>query len=283
VVTSINNLSNEQCPLPNSDAAHAMKNVPYLELMGSLLYSSIITRIDIGYIVSRLCRYSCNPGRPHWEAGKRVLKYLISTKKDHLLYKASRSMPSGQFNETITVSAYCDSNFVGNKGSDKKTNTDEGKCTTGLIIMVNNNPVHWSSKKQTMVSLSSCEAELLALAACTKEVIWTRNLIEEIILTGASNTDFSSSSSACSMPPSLIYCDNSSAVQIIKNDQTSSRTKHASKEYHFVHDHHMRQDINVQWIATDKQLADILTKPTSKQIFHTLKQQLMEVKSNKIN
>ncbi len=184
-------------------------------------------------------------------------------------------------NNSITVSAYCDSDHAGNR---RPPMIDKGHSTSGFRIKINDCPVHWMSKKQKTVAQSSCESELLALAACTKEVIWMRNLLEELIANGKSNSNDNINNNINNkqliLPTSFIYCDNSTAVNIIKNDQTSTKTKHAAKEYYLVHDHVEKNDIKVEWISGEEQQADILTKIISKPAYIKFKSILMDTSIN---
>ena len=241
-------LSTEQCPKTNEDIEE-MKSKPYLQLIGSLLYASISTRIDISYIVAKLTRFNKNPGKIHWEAAKRVVRYLKGNIKSKLLFRGNNSS-----NELI-VSGYSDSDWAGD--------IDDKKSTTGYIIKLNNCPISWLSKKQEVVATSSCEAELLALATITKEIIWTRNFIDELTLN--KNLQIQSQ----------IWCDNQSTIQIAANDNTSGRTKHISIRYHFIKDYINDKSIQINWIGTNEQQADILTKPLAKVSFNNLKMLLM--------
>ena len=157
-------------------------------------------------------------------------------------------------NELI-VSGYSDSDWAGD--------IDDKKSTTGYIIKLNNCPISWLSKKQEVVATSSCEAELLALATITKEIIWTRNFIDELTLN--KNLQIQSQ----------IWCDNQSTIQIAANDNTSGRTKHISIRYHFIKDYINDKSIQINWIGTNEQQADILTKPLAKVSFNNLKMLLM--------
>ena len=255
-------LSKDQCP-NTIEEQNEMKIKPYLQLIGSLLYAAISTRIDISYIVARLSRYNSNPGQVHWSAAKRVVRYLKGNNQSKLFFKTNRNHK----NDELIVSGYSDSDWA--------ADTDDRKSTTGYIVKLNDCPISWLSKKQAIIAQSSAEAELLALATVTKEIIWTRNFIAELTLQTQLNY--------CSPIESKIWCDNQAAVQIASNDNTSGKTKHISIRYYFIRDHIKNNEIQLNWISTADQQADILTKPLSQVQFNKFKQLLMIGDSNKSN
>ena len=160
---------------------------------------------------------------------------------------AVRSKSSSPKKPALTVSAYADADW----GNDK---TDR-KSITGWIAMINGDPVSWASKKQKVVAQSTCEAELYAEAAAINETKWLSWLAPRTW------TD------AQPMSP-LIYGDNQSAQELSKNDVKSERTKHIDIKYHFIHDEVSSGRVQLQWIPTTEQLADILTKPLAR-VQHT--------------
>jgi hypothetical protein len=206
----------------------------YQEKVGTLLYAAISTRPDISYAVQKLTQQMQAPKLRHMHACDRVFRYLAGTRTQGLLFgRREGSSAAGP-----SVSAYADADWAGDK-------TDR-KSITGWIAKVNGDPVSWASKKQSVVSLSTCEAELYAEAAAVQELLWLRGLLKEI-----------------GQPvrgPSLLYGDNQSTVKVSENGVRSERTKHVDIKYHFVTDVLERGDVKLQWIPTGKQQADVLTK-----------------------
>ena len=123
----------------------------YSQLIGSLLYIANKSRPDISYAVSRLSRYTHNPSEIHWTALKRVFRYLRGTLDYALLYKG---FPS-------TVEGYSDANWI--------TDNVDIKSTTGYVFMLGGAAISWGSKKQTLISRSTMEAELIALDSTSVE------------------------------------------------------------------------------------------------------------------
>jgi hypothetical protein len=204
----------------------------YQEKVGTLLYAAISTRPDIAFAVNRLAQSMQAPTVAHAKACDRVFRYLAGTKSTGLLFGRNSDA------KELSVSAYADADW----GSD---HTDR-KSITGWVTMVNGDPVSWASKKQKVVSQSSCEAELYAEAAAINEIKWLRDLLSEIGL------------SAASVP--VVYGDNQSTQELSKNGVKSERTKHIDIKYHFVTDEVSSGKVRLQWIPTTQQLADILTK-----------------------
>ena len=113
----------------------------------------------------------------------------------------------------------------------------------------------WSSKKQHTVSISTAEAEYVSAASCCAQILWMKNQLADYDL------DYSK------IP---IMCDNTSAIAITHNPVQHSKTKHIDIRYHFIRDHVMKGDIEIYFIPTDDQLADIFTKPLDETRFKFL-------------
>lgn len=136
-------------------------DVPYQETIGSLLYLSQISRPDIAYAISLLSRYNNCYTMTHWNAVKRVLRYLKGTVNYRL-----------EFNSESAFDAYCDADW-GNKLNDRYS-------VTGSCIKVNGGLISWYSKRQKTVALSTTEAEYMALSFTVQEALWIKQLISEV-------------------------------------------------------------------------------------------------------
>ena len=107
----------------------------------------------------------------------------------------------------------------------------------------------WNSSKKKTVSLSSTEAEYIALANAAKEALWLKQLLNEL------NKDANQT---------LIYCDNKSTICLAKNPEMHSRTKHIDIRYHFFREKIKEQEFKVDHLDTNEMPADFLTKGLSK-------------------
>ena len=224
----------------------------YQELVGSLLYAAISTRPDIAYAVGRLTRHMQAPLQRHWKAAQRVLRYLAGSRQEGLWFGRMnrQSFNQGRYAE---VHAYSDSDW----GSDKS----DRKSVTGWIAYVNGDPVSWASKKQSTVAQSSCEAELYAASAATNELLWLRSLLSELGI--ASRT------------PSILRVDNQGAIEVAKHGVKSDRTKHVDIKYHHITDVIEKGLIKIEWVTTEEQQADIMTKALAVQTFSKLQDAIM--------
>lgn len=217
-----------------------MDKKPYRSLIGSLLYVATGTRPDIAFSVCQLSRHLEQPSEEHWKAAIRVLKYLKTTATKGICYQGNQ--------EKIQLSAYSDADWASNK--------DDRLSTSGIMIMISNYPVIFKSKLQGSVSLSTAEAEYVALTLCTQETPWTKNLLNEMKI----NINY----------PVVINEDNQSAIAIAKNNGYQSRAKHIDIRYHFVREQVKAKSIELKYIDTKLQLADFLTKPISTKQFELL-------------
>lgn len=218
-----------------------MESVPYRELIGSLSYAANCTRPDISYAVNRLAQFCSNPGKGHWEAAKRVLAYLAGTSGHGLLFSSGSS-------------------FIGYTDSDFGGDTDCRKSTTGFIFLLFGGAIAWGSKRQSCTTLSTTEAEYVAACETTKEAVWLRYLLDQIgVLPDG---------------PSAILCDNQSAIRLVHNPEHHQRTKHIAIRYHFIREKQEAGDINVRYINTKDQLADIFTKPLESSRFRSIRERI---------
>jgi hypothetical protein len=120
--------------------------------------------------------------------------------------------------------------------------------------------VTWSSKKQAIVALSSTEAEYVAQTHAAKELIWLRTIIGEL------NSPFEN--------PTTLHCDNQGAIALAKDNKFHARTKHIDIRYHFIREAVEDGSINMQYIPTNENIADIFTKPLAKAKFERFVQML---------
>lgn len=224
-------LTIEMCPVTLSEKQD-MANIPYREAVGGLLYLSQGTRPDIAYTVNMLSKYNHNPGRQHWEAVKRVMRYL-----------------KGTFQAKIKFSKDGSGSIVSYTDSDWASDEDDRRSCTGHVLVKQGGAISWSSKRQPTVALSSTEAEYMALSSCTQETLFFRQLEFEL--------DSSSSDST------RVYCDNKGAIDLSKSIGFNARTKHIDVRHHFLRKCIEDKQINVEHISTEEMLADFLTKPLS--------------------
>ncbi|KAH9743695.1 hypothetical protein KPL70_003390 [Citrus sinensis] len=222
-------LSKLQEPEEDHDLEH-MKSVPYSSAVGSIMYSMVCTRPDVAHSVGVVSRFMGNPGKEHWSAIKWLLRYLKGTANHGILYGGSES-------NSCQVSEFVDSDFA--------ADLDKRRSITGYVFILNGGAVSWKASLQSVVALSTTEAEYIALTEAVKEAKWLSGLVSEFGL---------KQESVC------IGCDSSSAIQLSKNPKYHERTKHIDVRLHFVRDEIANGIVNVIKVPTQTNPADILTK-----------------------
>ena len=114
-------------------------------------------------------------------------------------------------------------------------------------MYLDSTPISWKSVKQRTVARSSTEAEYKALVDGTAEILWIRSLLAELWISTSSMT--------------MLWCDNLGATFLSANPVFHARTKHVEVDYHFIRDRVAKREIQVRFISSKDQLADVLTKP----------------------
>lgn len=208
-----------------------MKNIPYRQAIGSLLFLTMITRPDISFSVNVLSRYCENPGKEHWSGVKRIFRYLKGTTEYGITY--------GRNSEKL----------IGFPDADWGSDIDERKSITGYIFTLYGGAITWCCKKQPTVALSTTEAEYMAVTACIQEHKWVKSFIDEIYPNLLSR--------------SKLYCDNKGTLCILKNNAHSSRTKHIDIKYRYICECIEKEEFELDYLSTNEMVADILTKATS--------------------
>ncbi|XP_019435951.1 PREDICTED: uncharacterized protein LOC109342419, partial [Lupinus angustifolius] len=191
-------LSMALCPQTESENEE-MSSVPYASAVGSLMYAMICTRPDIAQAVSVVSRYMASPGKVHWKAVKWIMRYLKGTMDIGLLYGKVKGVGS-------KVIGYVDSDYAGD--------LDKRRSLTGYVFTLCGCTVSWKATLQSIVALSTTEAEYIAVTEAVKEAIWEKGLIEEL---------------GIQLEETTIYCDSQSAIHLTKNPMYHERTKHIDK------------------------------------------------------
>jgi len=184
-----------------------------------------------------------NPSDEHFQALDRIWKYLVHTKDSKLVFRSEKSP---------VLTGFYDSDW----GGDYPTR----KSTTGYLFRLGNTAISWSSKLQSTVALSSCEAEYMALKEAVKELLWLQYMLKQL-----DKRDFSGK---------MLYTDSQSAIALAKNPKHHARTKHVDIQYHFVRESYQNGLVVLKYINTTDQLADSLTKAISPSKFTEFTQQI---------
>ncbi|KAI3678839.1 hypothetical protein L6452_38143 [Arctium lappa] len=199
----------------------------YRSMIGSLMYLTA-SRPDIMFPVYVCARFEVRPKQSHYQAVKRIFRYLKGQPRLGLWYPHDSS---------FDLLAYSDSDLGG-------ANLDR-KSTSGGCQLLGARLVSWQCKKQTTVSTSTTEAEYIAAASCCSQVLWIQNQMLDYGVTFLHTP---------------IFIDNSSAISIVNNPVKHSKTKHIEIRYHFIRDCNEKKLIQVVKVHTDNQFADLFTK-----------------------
>lgn len=210
----------------------------YRTIIGSLQYLSF-TRPDIAYSVNRLSQFMHCPTDEHWQAAKRVLRYLAGKISHGVMLRR---------NTPLSLQAFSDADWTGD--------SDDFVSTNAFILYLGSTPIAWSSKKQSGVARSSTEAEYRAVANTAAELKWRGSLLRELGIT-------------LTHPPA-VFCDNVGATYLSVNPVFHSLMKHLTLDFHFVRENVRSGSLRVTHVSTKDQLADALTKPLSRARFHDL-------------
>lgn len=210
----------------------------YRSLVGKLNFLTH-TRPDLSYSVQALSQHMQSPAVAHFDALIHTLGYLSATMGQGILLSGS---------DNLTLQAYSD--------SDWGACPDTRRSISGFVLLLGQSPISWKSKKQATVSRSSSEAEYRSMAYASSEVVWLVRLLEDLGIT--------------SLKPVTLHCDNMSALHIAQNPVFHERTKHLEIDCHFTREKVMEGLLQLTYLPTTSQLADIFTKILPSGQFHQL-------------
>lgn len=206
----------------------------YLEAIGEIIYLSMTTRPDISFTAGRLAQHSSNPTEWHWQSVLRLIRYLKGTPTRHLVYRCNEKAPA--------IEMFADADFAGDKST--------GKSTSGCLIKIYGNTVLWQSTKQRCVVTSTLEAEYIAYSRAAKNVLWLAGLIQACL---PNEKVFQS--------PIPTWSDNMACIASLANEiSRSTKLRHIDVSYRFVRDLIHKKYLEVSYIASALQPADIFTK-----------------------
>ncbi|GJX64031.1 retrovirus-related pol polyprotein from transposon TNT 1-94 [Tanacetum coccineum] len=206
-------------------------------MVNSLMYLTA-SRPDLVFAVCMCARYQAKPTKKHFEAIKRVFRYLKGTINMGLWYPKDNAM---------SLTAYADADHAGCQ--------DSRRSTSGSAQFLGDRLVSWSSKKQQSTAISTTEAEYIAMSGCYAQILWMRSQLKDY------GFDFNK------IP---LYCDNKSAIALCCNNVQHSRSKHIDIRHHFIREQVENRVVELYFVETNYQLADILTKALPRERFEFL-------------
>ena len=216
----------------------------YQSLVGALLYCSTQTRPDIAFAVGYLCRAMAKPTEACYQDALRVLMYLDKHETVGLRYCACSTPAYGMSDSDWAVK----------------------HSTSGWTFQYQQATIAWASKKQNVVALSSCEAEIMAASEAAKEAVHLRSTLQEL---GAADDS-----------PMSLSVDNQSAIAVAYNPEHHSRMKHVERRHLFIRECVENLQLVVPFVSTHENLADFFTKPLAHKKFFALRDRIMNHSSS---
>lgn len=176
--------------------------VPYQEVVGSLMFLVQATRLNIAFAVGDVSRFNKEHNESHWKAVKRIFRYLKGTMNLKIRYKHK---------DISDFCVYSDADW----GSDQ----DKRRSCSGFAVIFSGGVISWRSKRQAIVAQSTAEAEYSALAYAVKEMMWLKQMANELNV-GIDQT-------------TKVMCDSQSAIQLATEKAFRDRTKHIDIRSHY--------------------------------------------------
>lgn len=210
-------------------------NFLYQELIGSLIYIATHSRPDISASVSILSQKIKAPSIKDLKEVKRVIRYLKFTSNQTLMTSNLKSSKKG-------IQAFSDSNFAEDR--------NDFKSNSGFIILLNGGPIAWRCRKQSLVTQSTAEAEFYALAETLRELQWINSILPDL-----------------DIPKEIItiHVDNQSTIKMIEGTRFKDRSKHIAVKISYVKEMINNNFAKVEYVSTEENVGDLLTKPLSGQ------------------
>ena len=223
----------------SKNKGESVSQLEYSRVIGSLMYLTSCTRPDIANAVSKLSRYTSNPGTDHWKGIVRVLKYLRFTRNHGLHYTRYPAVLEG----------YTDANWI----SDMK----DSKSTSGYVFTLGGAVVSWKSSKQTCIARSTMESKFIALDKCGEEAEWLRQFLEDIPRWPKP------------VPAIYIHCDSQSAIGRAQSNMYNGKSRHIRRRYNTIRQLISTGVITIDYVRSKDNIADPLTKGLNRDLVET--------------
>jgi len=185
------------------------------------------THPDITFAVIKMSQFMANPTKEHLQKALHIVKYLGSTPNLALCFSGGAS----------SLDCYSDSDWAGD--------SETQRSTSSYAIFLGNDLVSWRSRRQPTVALSSTEAEYMSMCDCTQQILWIKSLFQECHL--------------C-LQHFMMFGDNKGAIHIVQNPVMEGRSKHIDIKYYFLRECVEKQTFMLDYVPTDQQKADMMTK-----------------------
>ena len=207
----------------------------YREMVGSLIYLMTCTRPDICYVVTVLSQNLSKPRMMHLNLAKSVLRYLKGTLINGLIFNKG---------DNIEIIGFTDASWA---------STGDRRSVSGYCysLSIDSAFISWKSKKQPIVTLSSCESEYVAITHAMQEGLFLKQLLCDMSVSKHSNNV-------------LLNVDNMGAMDLCKNPVHHQRSKHIDIKYHFIRSKVLDESFVLKYVPSKENIADIFTKPCTR-------------------
>ena len=209
----------------------------YRRLVGCLMWAANMSRPDISNAVREVARHAHNPSATHWTAARRILEYLKETRTLGLVFEKCYD---------YDLRLFADANFA--------RNVDDRRSVTGSVLLCGKSLVSWISRTQQCVTLSTTEAEYVAMADSVKDALFVRNLLS-FLVPGRTHKCIT------------VREDNEGAISLANNPLSSARSRHIDVRHHFLREKVVDGTVRILHVRTADQHADGMTKPLEKKDF----------------
>jgi hypothetical protein len=211
-----------------TDLEPADPEFPYRSMVGGLMYAMVGSRPDIAQAVSTVSKYLDKPSKTHCELVIHIYQYLRGNS-----WKIEFNPTDGK----VHIIAYCDASY---------SNMEERKSLSGYAILLNGCLISWNAQRQPVVALSTAEAELIAATSAGQEILWFREILEEL---------------GYPQETVILREDNQACIELGKFPAYDhKRTKHIDVRYFWIRDHIKNGNMKFEYCPTKSQWADIFTK-----------------------
>jgi hypothetical protein len=231
----------------------ASDQTKYRSGVGMLLYLVKHSRPEISNAVRELSKVADGATQAHWKALIRAIKYVIDTKENGLF------MTPKMGEDSFYLEGISDSEYAGDR--------DTRISVYGYVIYFCGAPIAWKSKSGKSVTLSSTEAEYFAMSEVVKEIMFVKQVIESMGIK--------------LKYPIMVKVDNVGAIYLANNHTTGQRTKHIDIRRHFVREFVVDGKIQVVFVKSGDNDADILTKNTTEELFNKHTAKLVKMSNRK--
>ncbi|XP_055645444.1 uncharacterized protein LOC129781970 [Toxorhynchites rutilus septentrionalis] len=198
----------------------------------------VTTRPDISAAVSHFSQFQCNPSQEHLSHAKRILHFLKGTTQRGLVYKRVETAKQ--------IIGFADANWA--------TDSSDRHSVSGYVFQIYGATTSWSTRKQRTIALSSTESECSALVDCICESMWICKLFKELNILDKDAV--------------IIFEDNQSAIAIAESEAPSKKLKHTDVKLQFIKECVMERKVTIQYLSSNQQPADMLTKGLVPAIFN---------------